>query len=213
MRALDLFCGAGGAGMGLHRAGFDVVGVDLKPQPRYPFEFHEADATTYPIEGFDFVWASPPCQRFTSLNVLHKKEHPNLIPVTRQRQREAGVFYAIENVPGAPLEAPLMLCGTQFGLATRDGRAELRRHRLFESNIPTLLLTRPCAHRRRSIGVYGHAGGRSHREKTQQFVTSEWAEAMGIDWMVGSEFVQAIPPVYSEYVARYAADLLTQADH
>jgi DNA (cytosine-5)-methyltransferase 1 len=87
-----------------------------------------------------------------------------------------------------------------FGLGTRDGRGELRRHRWFETSFSPPL-TRPCAHRRRSVGVYGHAGGRSSRELAQQFVTAEWREAMGIDWMTGEELAQAIPPAFSEFLA------------
>ena len=213
MRALDLFCGAGGASMGLHRAGFDVIGIDNRPQPRYPFRFIQGDAINPPVrlEDFDLVWASPPCQAFTALNTLRRHQHPNHIPATREMVAASGALWVIENVPGAPLIAPLRLCGTMFGLQTADGRAELRRHRLFESNIPTLLFTRPCAHRRRSVGVYGHAGGRSHREKAQQFVTREWAEAMAIDWMTGEELAQSIPPAYSEHIGHYAMMAITGA--
>jgi DNA (cytosine-5)-methyltransferase 1 len=138
-RALDLFCCAGGATKGLQRAGFHVTGVDIKPQPRYCGDaFHQADALTFPLEGFDFIWASPPCQAFTALRFMPTaKDHPNLIPETRARLVEANIPYCIENVPGAPLGDSgylIMLCGTMFGLQTRDGRAELRRHRLFETS-------------------------------------------------------------------------------
>jgi len=208
MKALDLFCGAGGASAGLHAAGFDVAGVDIAAQPRYPFTFHHADALTFPLEGFDLIWASPPCQAFTALNTLRRYEHPNLIPPMRDRLRASGALYVIENVPGAPLERPIRLCGTMFGLATKDGRAELRRHRLFESNIDTLLLAPPCAHRRRSVGVYGHSGGRSHREDAQQFTVQEWREAMGIDWMIGEELAEAIPPSYAEFIGLAARSAL-----
>src|SRR5512134_3964137 len=94
-RLLDLFCGAGGAAMGYHRAGFDVVGVDIKPQPHYPFEFYQADALTYPLDGFDAYHASPPCQRYSTITKYHGKEvtesHPDLLPTTRERLMLAGL--------------------------------------------------------------------------------------------------------------------------
>jgi DNA (cytosine-5)-methyltransferase 1 len=159
-RALDLFCGAGGASMGLHRAGFDVTGVDIKPQPRYPFQFIQADALRPPVDlsSFDFIWASPPCQAFSKLRFMpDAKEHPNLIPETRAMLVESGVAFAIENVEDAPLGETgnlILLCGTMFGLQTSDGRAELWRHRLFETSFPILL--RPqCQHRSPALGVYG----------------------------------------------------------
>ncbi len=138
-RALDLFCSAGGATRGLQLAGFHVTGVDIRPQPRYcGDEFRQASALEFPLEGFDFIWASPPCQKFTALRHMptSRRDHPNLIPQTRARLEKSGIPYAIENVEGAPLGDSgylIRLCGTSFGLATKDWRAELRRHRLFET--------------------------------------------------------------------------------
>lgn len=135
-RLLDLFCGAGGAAMGYWRAGFEVVGVDIKPQPRYPFEMYCADALTFPIEGFDAIHASPPCQRYTqalNLNPSRRAEHPDLMEPTRERLERSGLPWVMENVPGAPMRDAFILCGTMFGLRTPCG-AELRRHRLFETN-------------------------------------------------------------------------------
>jgi DNA (cytosine-5)-methyltransferase 1 len=218
-RALDLFCGAGGAAMGLYRAGFDVVGVDIAPQPRYPFEFHQADALTFPLDGFDFIWASPPCQAHTSMRVMHNaKDHDDLIPATRARLVASGLPWAMENVIGAPLDNPIMLCGTMFGLGVED--AELRRHRLFETSVP-ILLTPQCQHgaratigvygghmrnrRRRTIGVYGE-GCRDSRRKMDRgvadFSIDAGRAAMGIDWMTTAELSQAIPPAYSEFIGR-----------
>jgi DNA (cytosine-5)-methyltransferase 1 len=220
-RALDLFCCAGGASMGLHRAGFDVVGVDIRPQPRYPFTFHQADALTFPLEGFDFIWASPPCQAFTAMRFMpDAKQHPNLIPETRARLIAAGVPYCIENVEGAPLGESghlIMLCGTMFGLKTPDGRAELRRHRLFETSF-SIPLRPPCRHLATVLGIYGGhlrdrcrttiqvmGGGMRNGGKARvrdSFTIEEARHAMGIDWMPMSALSQAIPPAYSEFIGR-----------
>jgi DNA (cytosine-5)-methyltransferase 1 len=161
-RALDLFCCAGGATKGLQEAGFHVTGVDLKAQPHYIGDrFYQGDALDFPIEGFDFVWASPPCQAFTSLRFMPTaKEHPNLIPQTREKLVRAQVPYCIENVEGAPLGASgylILLCGTMFGLQTKDGRAELRRHRLFETSF-SIALRPACQHGGGSVGSLSIAG-------------------------------------------------------
>lgn len=159
-RLLDLFCGAGGCSVGYHRAGFEVVGVDHHKMPRYPYEFHQSDALEFLAahgREFDAVHASPPCQKYCALRHLAKKDHPDLIPQTRALLRETGLPYVIENVPGAPLLSPVMLCGTMFGLRTDCG-AELRRHRLFETNWP-LMRGLKCRHYVAAtsgvIGVYG----------------------------------------------------------
>jgi DNA (cytosine-5)-methyltransferase 1 len=157
MRLLDLFCGAGGAAMGYHRAGFDeIVGVDHAPQPRYPFQFVQADALDFCHSfgaGFDAIHASPPCQAHTSLRKMwNSKPHADLIPQTREALNRSGKRYVIENVLGAPLDSSMRLCGTMFGLATPNG-AELRRHRYFEMNF--LTLHSDCRHGWSVIGVYG----------------------------------------------------------
>ena len=157
MRLLDLFSGAGGAAMGYHQAGFaDIVGVDMAPQPRYPFAFVQADALTYVAEhGHEFavIHASPPCQAYSALKHLAKAGHPELVEATREALQATGKPYVIENVVGAPLKWPLLLCGTMFDLQTPCG-AQLRRHRLFESNL-LLLSPGACRHGRRSIMVVG----------------------------------------------------------
>lgn len=200
---LDLFCGAGGAAMGYSRAGFDVVGVDLAPQPRYPFKFIQGDALNYLADharSFDAFHASPPCQGHCSLRFMHNaKHHADLIPATRDALNLTNKPYFIENVPGAKMINPVCLCGTMFGLGSDE--AELRRHRLFES--PFFVLQPCCQHgrERRVIGVYGGHGRDRRREANgQNFSTAARRRAMGIDWMTSQELSQAIPPAYTEFL-------------
>lgn len=217
--------------MGYSRAGFEVVGVDIKPQ-HYPFEFHQADALgtlraltdgshacpPWLWQPFDAIHASPPCQAYTPLrDMWNAKEHVDLVAPTRELLDATGLPYVIENVPGAPLHSPVILCGTQFRLGI-DG-AELRRHRLFESNADLFAMLPPCQHgwSSRPVGVYGNQGnisrgkrvigvygghGRDRRRRVncQGFTTEQRREAMGIDWMTGSELSQAIPPAYTEWI-------------
>lgn len=206
MRLLDLFCGAGGAGMGYHRAGFEVVGVDINPQKHYPFEFHCADAFEFLAHHgheFDVIHASPPCQAFTDLKKMHNaKQHNDLLTPMRKTLEASGKPYIIENVEGAPMHRYLVLCGTMFELGTEQ--AELRRHRRFEVR-PYIAPVEPCRHGRkgRVIGVYGgHGRDRRRTVNTQDFSTDERREAMGIDWMNGQELSQAIPPAYTEWIGR-----------
>jgi DNA (cytosine-5)-methyltransferase 1 len=220
-RLLDAYCGAGGCSVGYHRAGFEVVGVDIRPQPRYPYEFHQADALAYIAEHgheYDAIHASPPCQAFTALKSMwNAREHADLLTPTRDLLKSIGLPYVIENVPGAPMSNYITLCGTMFDLGSGD--AELRRHRMFEIE-PMPLFVPQCRHfwrkkvvgvygghgrdRRRirpdTVGVYGSAGGSSVRDGTQQFSTDERREAMGIDWMTGQELSQAIPPAYTKWI-------------
>jgi DNA (cytosine-5)-methyltransferase 1 len=198
MKALDLFCGAGGASMGIHRAGFDVVGVDIKKQPRYPFKFIQADALTFPLDGFDFIWASPPCQRYTRAQNAAKNSdaHPDLIPAIRSRLIASGVQWIIENVVGAPLINAATLCGLALGL-------QVKRHRLFESSM--LLLTPPCpSHDQDYFVIFGHEVRDRHHGQFagRKNRIAEGRKAMGIDWMTRGELSEAIPPAYSEYLCR-----------
>ena len=194
--------------MGYHRAGFDeIVGVDINPQPRYPFEFVQADAMTYPLEGFDVIHASPPCQHFTKYKNARPdlpKKYPNLINETRQRLDESGVPWVIENVQGAPLNAPLVLCGSMFGL-------DVRRHRLFETNI--FFLAPSCDH---SVWEPNRFPGGRSRERGHARIpcrgtveVGRWniplatqQQAMGIDWMELDELSESVPPAYTEYIGK-----------
>ena len=123
-RLLDLFCGAGGAAMGYHRAGFEVVGVDINPQPHYPFEFHQADAMTYPLEGFDVIHASPECQEYSITRSLKTHIFSACLPEVRIMLKLSGLPYVIENVPGAPMENYLILCGTMFIVPVKLSRQQ-----------------------------------------------------------------------------------------
>lgn len=212
-RLLDLFCGAGGAAMGYHRAGFEVVGVDINPQPHYPFEFHQADAMTYPLDWFDAIHASPPCQAFTSLRVMHNaRQHADLLTPMRERLEQTASPYVIENVPGAPIRSTIRLCGSSFGLGVEvyDGWRQLRRHRLFESSVA--LLAPPCQHSGSTIGIYGdHARDRRRKAdgsaKGLDFPDRDKLtlarSAMGIPWAERwRELSEAIPPAYTEHIGR-----------
>jgi DNA (cytosine-5)-methyltransferase 1 len=234
MKAIDLFCGAGGASQGLHNAGFEVTGVDSIRQKHYPFEFIQYDVEKLDWENigyWDFIWASPPCQAHSVMRKgrWQAREHKDWIPFTRHLLIASGRPYCIENVVGAPLNKTVMLCGSMFGLQTRHG-AQLRRHRIFECSFP---VEQPkCNHkksgnvigvygsgqhpqRRRipdTIGVYGHSGGSSKRDYLDFscFTTQDRRDAMNIQWMTGSELSQAIPPNYSEYIAKQYLNSLKQ---
>jgi len=207
VKLLDLFCCAGGAAMGYSRAGFDVVGVDIAPQPNYPFEFIQADALCYvAVHGheFDAIHASPPCQRFSDLAKRNgnAQDWPDLIGPTRALLKASSRHWVIENVEGAPLIDPVTLCGTTFpGL-------RVIRHRGFETSFP--LPTLPCGNRHPL--VFTHDKRKNHYGKLDQntaFVqvtggrnatVANKAAAMGIDWMTGKELNEAIPPAMTEYV-------------
>ena len=208
-RLLDLFCCAGGAGMGYHRAGFDVVGVDINPQPNYPFEFHQGDALKHLLERhaeFDAFHASPPCQAFTNAQKIQGNTHPDFITATRAAFELIGKPYVIENVPGAPVRADSELCGAMFGLQTY-------RHRLFESNLALDTPWHP-EHTVRTAKM-----GRPPRPDEYMHVVGNFSgvararEAMGIGWMSRDELREAIPPAYSEHIGRHlAAHILALRD-
>ena len=281
-RLLDLFSGAGGAAMGYHRAGFDVVGVDIRPQPNYPFEFVQADALevlsdllrerrldrqlthaelvaapiqeledrvsdfvlgagvgvggfyvqvdedlagheapsvgvaadsakpAFRVKDFDAIHASPPCQAYTSLRVMHnaRGDHPDLVGPTRELLQETGLPYVIENVPGAPIATVTRLCGSSFGLGVEahDGWRQLRRHRYFETTFS--FMSPPCQHSGPTIGLYGaHArdrrrvNGMAGRDFPDRDKLELGRKAMGMPWaQKWRELSEAIPPAYTEFI-------------
>lgn len=199
-RLLDLFCGAGGSAYGYQQAGFYVVGVDIKPQPRYcGDEFIQGDAMTYPLEGFDAIHASPPCQRHTCLrSVFDSTRYLDLIAATRYRLAFSGALTVIENVVGAPLRADLVLCAAAFGLRAY-------RHRVFECNFSIAQPEHPrhvVPVNRRKVNRRGHWDAGGFVTVVGDVGSYVGPEAMGIDWMTGKELSQAIPPAYTEYIGR-----------
>jgi DNA (cytosine-5)-methyltransferase 1 len=192
--------------MGYARAGFDVVGVDKEPQPRYPSEFVQADAMTYPLDGFDAVHASPPCQLYSVANNIHGNDaHPDLLPATRARLVDSGLPWVIENVPGAPMTNYVVLCGLAFGLG-------VKRHRWFETSFFVFGPPEcPAGHPGDWVSVFGHtvlerghvigkAKGGGNRIKRRHLGIERGREAMGIDWMNRDELSEAIPPAYTEFI-------------
>ena len=214
LRILDAFCCAGGAGMGYHRAGFEVVGVDIEPQPDYPFEFVQADALEYLVANygdFDAIHASPPCQASATLTKGTNKgrEYVNLIPQTRAVLGQLAMPSVMENVPGSDLRRDLVLCGEMFGLG-------VIRHRYFELQNWSAEQPEHVTHRGRVSGwrhggwfdgpyfaVYGDGGSRGTIE--------QWQQAMGIDWVSDRKHLaEAIPPAYTEFIGAQLMDHLTQ---
>ena len=217
MRILDLFSGAGGAAMGYHHAFPDaeIIGVDINPQPRYPFTFEQGDATEWLwLRTFDLIHASPPCQNFTSMsnrwrgNGGKADQHPDFIEIIRWRLTMAGVPYVIENVTGARRELidPILLRGGMFGLG-------VDRPRLFECSFPVEVPK--SAKVLNPVGVYGqHHDGRrlsTRKDGTIQRAArtlQEGRDAMGIDWMEWRELAESIPPAYTEWIGRQFAETL-----
>lgn len=213
MRILDLYCGAGGAAMGYHQEfpEAEIIGVDINPQPNYPFKFLQADALSVELSGFDFIHASPPCQAHTTMSAPYRgkggltDKREDFIFDTRVRLYLSGTPYAIENVTGANKKMidPIMLTGGMFGL-------KVHRPRPFECSFPVV---RPKWHqtdREGLVAVYGqNPGGRvlwKRKDGTKLMVASTLEEAqaaMGIDWMTWLELIEAVPPAYTRYIAKY----------
>lgn len=216
-RLLDLFCCAGGAAMGYSRAGFEVVGVDIDPQPKYPFEFIQGDALALDagfLAGFDAIHASPPCQSYSDLAKRNGNGHmwPRLIEPVRKMLIATGLPYIIENVEGAPLVDPVVLCGTMFP------QLRVIRHRLFETNFA---LSAP-PHGKHPL-VFTHDRRKRHYGQLDQdrsFVQvtgggnctiANARDAMGIDWMTKGELNEAIPPAYTEFIGTRLRAVLGRA--
>jgi DNA (cytosine-5)-methyltransferase 1 len=204
--ALDLCCKAGGAGMGYWLAGFDVVGVDIEPQKRYPFRFIQADALTFPLSGFDLIHASPICKDYSATAVLNDATHPRQIEAFRDRLASSGVPYVIENVPGAPLRSPVVLCGAMFpGL-------RVYRHRLFEASFRIPAPPEP-EHRWPLAKMGRPVRPGEFMQPVGHFSDVAAARAaMGIAWMVRDELAQAIPPDYTLHVGWAALAALGAGD-
>ena len=199
--------------MGYYRAGFEVVGVDIKPQPHYPFKFIQDDALeilkmlrgksdliSIARDSFQAIHASPPCQAYSVMKSLHNaKQHPDLVSTIREHLQALGMPWIIENVPGAPLRTVIQLCGSMFGLNSTAERY-LQRHRNFESSV--LLLQPECRHVGKAVGVYGHgqAGLLGQRMRTAK--APEARILMGMDWATRDGMSQAIPPAYTEFIGK-----------
>jgi DNA (cytosine-5)-methyltransferase 1 len=195
-RLLDLFCCQGGAAMGYSRAGFDVVGVDIKPQPRYPFEFVLADALEYVRDHgheFDAIHASPPCQAYSNTQKLQGNTHPDLIGSTREALIATGRPYVIENVLGAPLINPVLLRGEMFGLGTR-------RPRLFECSFDVPFVMCPQVPMRNAKMSRAPKANEMMQVVGHLSDVSAARRAMGIGWMTGDGLAQAIPPAYTQFI-------------
>jgi DNA (cytosine-5)-methyltransferase 1 len=210
-RLLDLFCCQGGAAKGYADAGFEVVGVDIEPQPRYPFEFHQSDALDFLFrhwQDFDVIHASPPCQSYTPLRALHPdKVYPDLVAATRNLLAATDRPWVIENVMSAPLDKArsIVLCGGMFGLRTY-------RHRRFESNVEMVAPAHPrhvtptATKQRRKRWAEGW-----HVSITGDVGTYLGPEAMGIDWMTGDGLCEAIPPAYTRHIGEQLLAVLEVA--
>ena len=213
-KLLDLFCGAGGASMGYYHAGFEVEGVDNKPQPHYPFEFHLADALTYPLDGFDAYHASPPCQSYSVSKNLTKGDkttkYPMLIGDVRLLLNNTHKPFVIENVVGSDLENYITLDGTMFGL-------NMLRKRLFELHKFDILLlpgkyynTKGYVKNGKLVGFISHQGkfydGKGYeKERTSP---NDIREALELKWIKGRQLTEAIPPAYTEYIGKYLMEFL-----
>lgn len=194
-KILDLFCCQGGAGVGYSLAGFDIVGVDIEPQPKYPFEFHCADALSFDLSGFDAIHASPPCQAHTRARKLQGNTHVDLIGVTRDKLVASGKPFVIENVPGAPVQNPIELCGLMFGL-------NFYRHRLFEMNFKCEVPVHPL-----HTKPLAKMGRPPKEDEVLQFVghfsgVPRGRKELNTPWMSQYGMAQCVPPAYTEFIGK-----------
>jgi DNA (cytosine-5)-methyltransferase 1 len=210
---LDLFCGAGGSAVGYHRAGFDVIGVDINPQPNYPFEFIQDDALAFvgytsvsSYQRIKAVHASPPCQRHSAMSSCRPglaERYPDLIGALRRKLQWSNRPYVIENVPGAPLTNPVELCGTMFGY-------ELYRHRLFESNVKLIEPLHPEHVKPASKAGHWKPGTiMSVAGHVSPIALAR--DVMDIDWTTRDELAEAIPPYYTEFIGAQLLDAIRTA--
>jgi DNA (cytosine-5)-methyltransferase 1 len=221
-KLLDLFCCAGGAAKGYTDAGFEVVGVDLFPQPHYPYEFHQGDAIEYlkaHFQEFDVIHASPPCQTYSKTKTLHKNVHPDLVAPTREALIASGKPWVMENVVGAPLLDPLQPCGTEFDMTADDVdgvKLKLVRHRLFESTMK-IHGNGGCRHDKtiQTATIYGAGGGwtPAHRDNPERRggyipATTVIQKILDIDWMNKHEMSQVVPPKFAEFIGRQIIDII-----
>lgn len=195
-KLLDLFCGAGGAAMGYHRVGFEVVGVDIKPQKHYPFEFIQGDALNPPVKlsEFDAIHASPPCQGYSIANNRHKREHPMLVSDVRVLLCRSGKSWVMENVPGAPMFPSLILCGTMFG-------QRYIMHRLFEMSFTINALLAPCSHAGYvKRGTLANLYDNKHSPMLTAQEINNFKDTPWIGNRTGRR--NAIPPAYTEFIGK-----------
>jgi hypothetical protein len=189
---IDVFCGGGGATKGYQRAGFYVIGVDVKAQTHYcGDEFVQADFLTFPLEGAQAVHASPPCQHYANVTKWRGDQngHPDLLPATVERLKASKLPWVVENVPKAPMAPDFVLCGSSLGL-------KVKRHRWFLTSWNGFELIPPCQHDR--LVPFEHKGERAY------------ADAMGCTWMTAKEAREAIPPAYTEFIGKLLLEVVQQ---
>ena len=213
MKVLDLFCGVGGASMGIHLAGHEVVGVDLSEEQLrdYPFEKYWGDALDFPLDGYDAYFASPPCQAYTKSTAYWRTKgykYPEYIPFIRNRLLETGKPFVLENIVSAPLRKDLLLCATMFDNPTK--RFTMRRHRIFEIHGFEVPKIKHITHTGnvgdgRILSIFGHGGGIRYNHCSSKL--DDWREVMEMPWArTRRQITEAIPPYYTQYIFSFLKD-------